>query len=295
MPKRGYVKDKFQIIGSTLKSRMSRPVSALSLLGYSALIMPILLSLSVAQTFSVEHTFSAGDGAFPMAPVSFDRYGNLYGTTLSGTSGSAIYEINPAGAERVLHFLRPGQGTYTESGPVLDSEGNIYGTSSEGGKQNIGTVWELSAESKFVDLWIFGEKGRGGSYGAHPLGGLTRDAAGNLYGTSFYGGDLIASCGTLYKIGPGGTFTTLYNFLDAPDGCDPVGPLLIGKDGNLYGTTCTGGGGRSRHPVQVRFLDWNRDRAIQLHQRFGRGQPWCRLSARLGRNSLWDDLQGRHD
>lgn len=197
-------------------------------------------TLTISQTFTVVHAFSLGDGHFPMAPVAFDGHDNLYGTTLGGTTGASVFKIDSLGRETV-RFLRPDQGAYTESGPLIDPAGNVYGTSSSGGRANLGTVWELTSTGKLLDLLTFGTKGLGGIYGADPLGGLSRDKLGNIYGTAYYGGNPFTGCGTLYKIGPGGTFSTLYQFLNVPDGCDPLGPVLLGQDGNIYGVTCDGG------------------------------------------------------
>jgi uncharacterized repeat protein (TIGR03803 family) len=69
---------------------------------------------------------------------------------------------------------------------------------------------------------------------------LTGDSAGNLYGTTAYGGDY--GSGTAFKLDSGDNFTVLHSFgATAEDGAQPFAPLVLGRDGNLYGTTASGG------------------------------------------------------
>jgi uncharacterized repeat protein (TIGR03803 family) len=82
--------------------------------------------------------------------------------------------------------------------------------------------------------------------GAIPLPGVVEDSAGNLYGTTVYGGGKCRNgCGTVFEMSPlpgvGWAFKTIYVFQDSADGYQPVGPLLIGASGELYGTTSVGG------------------------------------------------------
>src|SRR5712691_6930847 len=81
-----------------------------------------------------------------------------------------------------------------------------------------------------------------------PFGGVIRDAAGNLYGTSLAGGSVRAcnngfGCGTVFKLDRRGIETVLYNFTGATDGANPQASLIQDANGNLYGTTATGGVG----------------------------------------------------
>lgn len=95
--------------------------------------------------------------------------------------------------------------------------------------------------------------GNGGRDGAIPENGLTRDNAGNLYGTTLHGGngpctgdDGLSGCGTVFQlkhVGPGWIFNPIYNFVGGTDGAGPWGRVIFGPDGNLYGTTTAGGEG----------------------------------------------------
>lgn len=79
------------------------------------------------------------------------------------------------------------------------------------------------------------------SDGTYPEGGMVMDSAGNLYGTTTYGGGTSCACGTAFKLSPNGTETILHIFTGKPDGALPLASLAIDKDGNLYGTTQVGG------------------------------------------------------
>jgi uncharacterized repeat protein (TIGR03803 family) len=163
--------------------------------------------------------------------------------------------------EKVLYSFQGGRdGSVPAGGVVFDKQGNLYGATSDGGAANDGTVFELIAPAKPGGAWtesvlhIF----RGynsGADGASPEGGLVIDKAGNLYGTTGYGGNgpctLLGSptgCGTVYEISPPTaesatwTETILYNFQGGKDGQFPWGNLVFDKEGNLYGATYFGGG-----------------------------------------------------
>ena len=77
-----------------------------------------------------------------------------------------------------------------------------------------------------------------GADGNQPLAGVVRDTAGNLYGTTYYGG---LGSGVVFKLEPSGKETTLHEFTCGSDGCSPAAPLILDSAGNLYGTTTTGG------------------------------------------------------
>src|SRR5690349_19865891 len=149
----------------------------------------------LAQTFEVVHTFVLGDGYWPMGPVTFDRQGNLYGTTFGGGRGAgSLYEIIRKGKEKVLHFFRNADGIFPESAPVIDSAGNIYGTASQGAQYDGGSVFEYTAAGTLVDLVQFGGKVLGGG----PRSGLVRGVDGNMYGITNGGG--VLGGGEVYKI-----------------------------------------------------------------------------------------------
>jgi len=120
------------------------------------------------------------------------------------------------------------------AGVIRDSSGNLYGTVGYGGTSYAGGVYKADALGNETMLYSF----TGGTDGNFPVGPLVRDNAGNLYGTTLYGG---ASFGTVFKLDAGGNETVLHTFTGAPDGASPSAGLISDATGNLYGTTDLGG------------------------------------------------------
>jgi uncharacterized repeat protein (TIGR03803 family) len=128
--------------------------------------------------------------------------------------------------------------------PLLgDAKGNLYGTTFSGGTSTncptrdangCGTVFKVDPAGKLTTLYSF----TGESDGKYPIGRLVRDAKGNLYGVTFFGG---VGNGTVFKLDPADRLTTLYSFTDGLDGALPDGGLVRDAKGNLYGTAFYGG------------------------------------------------------
>jgi uncharacterized repeat protein (TIGR03803 family) len=182
------------------------------------------------------------DGAIPYGWVVRDALGNLYGTTVSGGAFcnpgcGTVFKLDPGGVETVLYSFTGGSdGNQPGAGLTLDSEGNLYGTTIVGGAFNNGTVFKLDPSGTFTVLHSFGAPGDGGQ----PIGsGVIRDAAGNLYGTTQYGGTY--GNGTVYKLAPDGAVTILHSFSGGADGGAPWAGVSQDRAGNLYGTTRGGG------------------------------------------------------
>jgi uncharacterized repeat protein (TIGR03803 family) len=137
--------------------------------------------------------------------------------------------------ESVLHKFTGTNGAYPFAGLVRDGAGNMYGTASSGGASNYGTVFKLNEKGKETVLHSF----TGGVDGGTPYASLVRDAAGNLYGTTYVGG--TSRLGTVFKVDTTGKETVLHSFVGGTDGSLPAGGLLLDAKGDLYGTTQTGG------------------------------------------------------
>ena len=127
------------------------------------------------------------------------------------------------------------------------ADGNFYGTTDGGGTPgsclSCGTVFKITPRGALTTLYTFCSQ-PGCSDGANPSGELIQGADGNLYGTTQFGGTGVPGGGTVFKITLTGALTTLYNFCSQPncaDGQGPEGGLVQATDGNLYGTTSTGG------------------------------------------------------
>ena len=162
------------------------------------------------------HGFTGGpDGAYPQAGVILDSAGNLYGTTYNGGSANAgvVYKLDATRHETVLYSFTGGaDGGYPYAGVSLDSAGNLYGTTYNGGTAHAGVVYKLDATGHETVLYSF----TGGADGANPYAGVIRDAAGNFYGTTFFGG--AWGSGVIYKLDPAGHETLLYTFFAESDG-----------------------------------------------------------------------------
>jgi uncharacterized repeat protein (TIGR03803 family) len=221
-------------------------------------------------TLSTLYSFSGTDGGGPWAGLVLGEDRNLYGTTylfgaanVGANSGGTVFKITPSGTlTELFNFCAqaqltpacangPADGSNPTGALVEDSNGNFYGTTSAKGKNNAGTVFELSLSNgtaTLTTLYSFCAQS-GCADGSNPTGALAlvTDSQGNLYlyGTTWSGG--AKGHGTVFKITPNGTnstLTTLYSFCQSSsctDGAGPYAGLLQGTDGNFYGTTVGGG------------------------------------------------------
>jgi uncharacterized repeat protein (TIGR03803 family) len=153
-----------------------------------------------------------------------------------------VFRIDGKGNERVLFNFS----NRTGGNPnflIRDAEGNLYGTLETDGCYSCGAVFKLTPAGKMHVLYTF----TGGQDGGSPTGNLVRDSAGNLYGTTWYGGDMNCDegqgCGTIFKLDPAGHETVLHAFAGSPD--DGEGPRggWLDKNGTFYGATSLGGSG----------------------------------------------------
>lgn len=207
-----------------------------------------IFKLTLPSTVTILHSFKADgtEGAGPEGTLIADESGNLYGTTnWFGPSGhGTVFRLAPDGTLDVLcAFTGGGDGGEPASPLVMDKRGNLYGTTEYGGEHDSGVVFKLAPNGTESVLHSF----TGGSDGARPISGLIMDKAGNLYGTARFGGrtnaDCADGCGTVFKVAPDGTETTLHKFSGA-DGRKPWARLV--SDGkkkfkHVYGVTGSGG------------------------------------------------------
>ena len=133
-------------------------------------------------------------------------------------------------------------GAYPYAGLLQGSDGNFYGTTYEGGANNDGTIFKLAPSGTLTTLYNFCSQ-HNCADGEYPYAGLVQGSDGNFYGTTS-GGGTARFYGTVFRVTPGGTLTTLYSFCSQPscaDGADPIAGLVLGSDGSFYGTTTAGG------------------------------------------------------
>jgi uncharacterized repeat protein (TIGR03803 family) len=211
-------------------------------------------------TQTVLRSFNGTNGDQPYGGVIADGAGNLYGTTQYGgaTNQGAVYELSPpAGGkrswtERVLFSFNGTNGLNPGWGLLADGAGNLYGMTALGGSDGNGVVFELSPPAAGKKLWtesvLFSFDSTNGEYPF--FSGLIADGAGNLYGTTYYGG--VNRDGNVFELSPPAagqtawTPTLLFSFAGT-NGSNPAGGVIADGAGNLYGTTS--GGGSNSHGV----------------------------------------------
>jgi uncharacterized repeat protein (TIGR03803 family) len=198
------------------------------------------------------------DGAGPLAGLVQATNGDLYGTTeFYGAYGyGTVFKITSAGTLTTLHSFAgyPTDGAYPVAGLIQTTNGDLYGTTANGGANSCehggrtlgcGTVFKIAPSGMLTTLYSFCSQS-GCTDGQNPDAGLVQATNGDLYGTTFYGGAfLLNQVGTVFKITPSGTLTTLHSFYCTQSGCTdgelPYAGLVQATDGNFYGTTLDGG------------------------------------------------------
>ena len=200
------------------------------------------------------------DGALPDAGLIFDRKGDVYGTTHEGGARGygVVFKLTPEGNYSILYnfCVLNGctDGEYPAAGLVFDQKGNLYGTTVTGGANGQGVVFKLTPKGKETVLYSFCALKSSQNHcadGALPYSGLVLDPKGNLYGTTFSGGDNSIcygyyeyGCGVVFKLTPKGNETVVYSFCgqtNCVDGAEPYAGLVLDQKGNLYGTAIEGG------------------------------------------------------
>lgn len=236
------------------------PVVAALVLIMAAVFVPPAWA---TDKYTTLYNFKGGsNGSYSVAGLVFDAAGNLYGTTFRGGGGcpgdgcGTVFELTPSNGkwkESVLLRLHGMQGILPTAGLILDAKGNLYGTAS-GSLRGNGMVFKLTPGANgnwsVTVLHAFA----GGKDGQEPWGGLVLDLAGNLYGTTAFGGGYGSCngyfqtyCGTVFELSPpvtkGGKWKEkiLYRFRGRPDGANPSASLILDTAGNLYSTTAIGG------------------------------------------------------
>jgi uncharacterized repeat protein (TIGR03803 family) len=201
---------------------------------------------------NVLYSFTGGnDGDKPYAGLVQGVDGNCYGTTTVGgywtyldpnnIGYGTVFKVTPTGTLTTLYSFSGSDGFDPCANLVQGKDGNMYGATRRGGAYGYGTIFKISTNGILNTLYSF----TGSSDGAWPLGGMVQGADNNLYGTTYYRGAYTSldssgnGYGTIFKITTTGVLTTLASF-DNTNGANPNSTLVIGTDGNFYGTTVSG-------------------------------------------------------
>jgi uncharacterized repeat protein (TIGR03803 family) len=184
------------------------------------------------------------DGYSPFAGLVQAKDGNFYGTTDQGGANGfgTVFQITAAGTLTTLHSFSVTDGTYPHAGLVQASDGNFYGTTVGGGAHGEGTVFRINSQSPYTLTALYSFCSQTNCADGEAPNGLVQASDGNFYGTTAGGGANFN--GTAFKITSTGALTTLYSFCsqtNCADGQTPEAGLVQATDGNLYGTTGSGG------------------------------------------------------
>jgi uncharacterized repeat protein (TIGR03803 family) len=218
---------------------------------------------------TVLHTFTGGsDGYAPYGSLLRDWQGNLFGVTSNGGDESSsfckdtvenlggalgcgtVFKISRGGKFSTIHtFEGKDGGPFPDGWLVSDFAGNIYGVTGNGGSavssSNLGNgaIFKIDSRGDASVVYSF----EGGARGFTSFASVIRDNRGNLYGTTYFGGDTTdaacsasGGCGVVFRLDPWGHYSVLHTF-EGPDGAGPSANLHIDHRGDIYGTTTAGG------------------------------------------------------
>jgi hypothetical protein len=172
-----------------------------------------------------------------------------------------VFELTPAAHDKwtftTIHSFTAAEGGLADGGLTIDPAGNLYGAEADGGAQGFGAIYEFAPQGGGVwtqsTPWTF----NGSPDGVLPFQNPAMDESGNLFGTTYDGGDIADcydDCGVIYEITPqrgGWSESVVYDFGALPSGADgyqPVAGLIRDASGNFYGATTKGGAVSGKRP-----------------------------------------------
>ena len=214
-----------------------------------------IFKITPAGVETVVHSFDFTDGYDPQTAMTLGIDGNLYGTTLLGGiggcggchGGGVAFKITPAGVFTKLHDFCTGTCPEGDPGPgdtlTQGNDGNFYMVVTGRSGYYDGYFIKMAPSGVVTVLYTFCTL-KNCADGAFPSGPVVQAADGNFYGTTIGGGTY--NDGTVFKITTAGKLTTIHSFdyeTAGNLGSDVVGGLILGSDGNLYGTAAQGGEG----------------------------------------------------
>ena len=200
-----------------------------------------LFALNDAGVLTTLYSFAGGlDGATPDTALFEQPDGSFWGSSIdSGANGlGTLFESSPLGALSTVHSFTGGVDGFSPTGALAGApDGKLYGMTTSGGTFGKGAVFAVSPTAPLTNLYSFS----GGADGATPVGSLALGDDGALYGATRYNTIRgFSFYGTFFRLSTEGEFSTLY-VLNFTDGSYPAAGLILGSDGNFYGTTEQGG------------------------------------------------------
>ncbi len=209
---------------------MTRPKLNRLLVMFAVFVLPFT-TLMQAQTYTDIHDFNEADGCCASYPsmLAQGRDGNVYGATTSGGVNfyGNIFKMTPSGTLTSIHSFDLTHGGYPQGGISMGTDGNFYGTTYQGGVNHFGTIFKITPSGTFTEVYDFTNT----TDGAYPKVPPVQAQDGSFYGVTNNG-----TIAVLYQLTTAGVFTVMTNLA-----AQSYSPLLLGVDGNLYGTTLTGG------------------------------------------------------
>jgi uncharacterized repeat protein (TIGR03803 family) len=214
-----------------------------------------IFKITPSGSLSTLYTFTGGADGWATSGLTLGADGNLYGTTefagffrnsfCESYGCGTLFRITPSGVFTTLYTFclqtTCTNGANPSGGLVQGNDGNLYGTTSYGGAYDMGTIYKITPSGTLTTLHSFCPQ-TNCLDGAHPYAGLVQANNGNFYGVASLFGP--HDFGAIFEITPAGAFTTVYGFCaqrNCLDGANPEAALIQGTDGNLYGTTSSGG------------------------------------------------------
>ena len=232
----------------------------------------VVYKMTPQGAVTILHNFASGEATGPSSGAILEhggviqgQDGNFYGTAPAGgsTGHGAVFKITSQGAYSEVHAFSGSDGTAPDYGLVRDAQGNLFGTTEVGGSGNCGVVYEIDVSGNFSVIYNFPAASytftlstayQASGLGFSPHSALVIGPDGNLYGKA---SGQVYSQGAIYQITPqgqvtylhvfgtaandGAEFGTGYGSVDAMQNYSLGSPLIVGADGNIYGTTTSGG------------------------------------------------------
>lgn len=227
----------------------SRIFQRLQLAALSVLVLSASVPKAHAQTYTVLYNYGnvSCDPEFPLnvGAIAQGRDGQFYTTTAAGGCdvNGAGFKMSPSGGMTLLHSFNygAGDGIGPQSGLTLSTNGTFWGTTEGEDFFDGGVIFYMTSTGTLTAFNVLG-----GANGGEPIAPPVQGRDGNFYGMTTAGGNTSlctsgdGGCGVIYKITPAGKFQVIYTF-DETNGANPQDALLLGTDGNFYGTTFYGG------------------------------------------------------